>query len=185
MRRTSMFAAFLLIALPAWADIDVTIVDHPAGVPVYGPIVVTAKVVNEGKEALLVPASPYSESRYAFYSGTTPKSLSRHHPLLNSDGGSVTWLEPGDSWFFQVDLGQYWDYEVGTLYVAAEIHSTGRCQYSPRGTETFPLKVVDGSGSRSVWYECWSGSTMSDVVSIDVLALCANIRETLSSLRLV
>lgn len=168
MKRFVLYGFLLLAALPAWADIDVRIVDYPSQVLLYSPILVTVRVANQGSTPLLIPASNGTSNGYFVEYGPGPESLSTYRPILTKGASSVVWLKPGSSWLFQVDLGRFWIHEPGRIFVAGGVASTGKCQHVATGTETFPLRVVHETAV-SKWYECWSGHVSSSVVSIDIV----------------
>ena len=142
------------------AAVSVNIVDYPARVLVYSPMLVTARVVNHGPDSVLVPTKGLIKI------GSSPDNLSWYDPV-DSSGGSVIWLEPKEAWLFQVDLGLFWTHAPGPLYVVAGIQSNGECLYRATGSETFPLKLVHETPTRR-WYECWSGAEFSDDVAISI-----------------
>jgi hypothetical protein len=157
----------LTVSLPAWAQLDVTIVDHPARVLRYGPILITVQVQNHGTEDLLIPATNYTSSSYFIKTGPTPDTLAEFQPIQSTGGGSVVWLPAGARWLFQVDLGR-WFHEPESVFVAAGIRSTGECQYRASGRESFPLKLIRKAPGVEQ-YECWAGHETSGVVEIEII----------------
>src|SRR6185295_10849982 len=127
-----MIGLAISLVSPSWAGITVDITDYPTTVLQYEPIVITARVENHGKDSVLIPASGFTENRYVIRTGSTAGDLADFQPLDSSGGGSLIWLKPGASWFFQYDLGP-WYHDVGRLFVATGIRSNGRCQYRATG----------------------------------------------------
>lgn len=167
MKRLTMCCVLMLLSCAVWAQLDVTIVDHPSEVLQYGPVLITVRVHNQGSEGVLVPASNFTSSSYFIETGATPDTLTRFEPIQSSGGGDSHWLPPGAVWLFQVDLGR-WIHEPGPLFVAAGITSTGKCQYRPSGEETFPLTSVYRNRSVEL-YECWEGRSVSGTVAVEVI----------------
>lgn len=167
MKRLVLCSFLLLIATPGRATIDVEIVDYPSRVMRYGPILVTARVENRGVVPFVIPVTDLTSSSYFVETGTAVENLTEFRPIQSTGGGAVVSLNPGASWFFQVDLGP-WFHEPGSLVVAAGIKSTGECQHRATKRETFPLKLIRKEPGIEV-YECWSGRAVSHPVSIDVV----------------
>lgn len=162
MKRFFLVVFFVLAAGIGSAAITVDIVDYPTRVLVYSPMLVTVRVVNHGPDPELMPANVLIKI------GSTPDKLSWYSPVKSS-GGSVIWLEPGDAWLFQVDLGRFWTHKPGQIYVVAGMQSDGKCLHLATGAEAFPLKLVHETGTRKL-YECWSGTVFSDeaVIAIEL-----------------
>jgi hypothetical protein len=167
MKLIASLGLLMLVVSPAWAQLDVTIVDHPPEVLRYGPIPITVRVQNLGASGVLIPATNHTSSRYFIETGSSPDALTEFQPIQSTGGGSVVWLAPGASWWFQVDLGR-WFHEPTRLFVTAGICSTGKCQFRASGAEPFPLKVVRKAPGVEQ-YECWEGREMSAVVSVEIV----------------
>ncbi len=165
MKRALVLAFCSLAAHPALAQVSVEVADYPARVFSYSPVLITGVVVNHGSEPVLVPASFASDSRYFIETGSTTENLKEFMPFRFDGGGDAVWVRPGESWFFQMEIGRWWLKLSGPLVVRIGMRSTGRCFYSPRGDEEFPLKLLSKNGDAV--YECWAGHVVSDPVTID------------------
>ena len=105
--KKAILCILFLAAPPTGAQIDVRIVDYPSRVQMYDPIVVTAEVKNLGAEGLLIPSTGLTDSSYSVWYGRAPDALSLYRPYRIEGGGSVIWLEAGETWLFQINLGRH------------------------------------------------------------------------------
>ncbi len=167
-KRTCLWILCLLLAPASWAEVTVEIVDYPSRILMYTPILVTAKVENTGTTPVLIPTTGDSSTSHFIMTGATPEKFAVYNPVLTDGGGYTTWLKPGEARFFQVDVGHFWFYELGRLYLKARIQSNGKCLYIGTEEEALSRKVVDERMGFK-WYECWSGSVTSDVVFVDIV----------------
>ena len=95
MKRLVLCCLLMLMSWPVCAQLDVTIVDHPAQVLRYGPILITVQVQNLGSHGVLVPTTNYTSSSYFIETGATPDALTRFQPIQSTGGGSAVDLVKG------------------------------------------------------------------------------------------
>lgn len=167
-RATALGILLVVLGSPAWAEVTVSIVDHPAWVLRYSPVFLTARVSNQGSEPVLVPADRYSSNCYFAESARHGQPLEERQRFDAVSGPDrVVWLEPGESWLFRVDL-QPWLVEPGTYQARVGLRGNGECILQPTGSEVYPLTPVPHEG-RLQRYQCWEGEIRSEIVSIEVV----------------
>ncbi len=168
MKRALVLAFCLLPAPPALAHVSVEVADYPARVFNYSPVFITGVVENHGPEPVLLPEARFRENGYLIETGPTKENLKELIPYRFDGGGTpLVWLQPGESWLFQMEIGQFLPVS-GSVVIRVGLRSTGQCYYFPQGGEEFPLKLLNENGDRGdPMYECWTGHVVSDPVTID------------------
>lgn len=167
--KRALVLAFCFVAVhPTLAQVSVQVADYPVRVFSYSPVFITGVVENHGSEPVFLPASFATENRYFIETGSTKENLKEFMPFRFDGGGDAVWVRPGESWFFQMEIGRWWLKLSGPLVIRVGMRSTGRCFYYPRGDEEFPLKLLNKNGAHGdPVYECWHGHVVSDPVTID------------------
>jgi hypothetical protein len=158
----------LIFACPAWAKVTISIVDHPDWVLRYSPVFITAKIVNEGTDPVLIPADDYSLNRYFVETGKSGGTLEERRQFDASvSKDEVLWLRPGESWLFRTDV-QPWMTLPGEYQARTGLRGNGECILRPTGAEAFPvLPIEHETGVQR--YQCWKGEILSNTVTIAVL----------------
>lgn len=162
-----MRRALLVVALcggmvsAASAEVLVRIADLPTTVLRYSPVFVTAAIQNTGAEAILVPVSGLSDSRYVVELGRTEESLTEVAPFDSSGGGQAVLLPPGGIWYFRVDIGARVQ-DLGAYVIQVGLTSTGECQFRPNATERGQVRAIDPNPFHET-YACWAGRVLSPV----------------------
>lgn len=170
MKRALVLAFCFLVARPALAQVSVEVADYPAQVFSYSPIFVTGVVENHGSEPMLLPATWVTENGYFIEIGSMNENLKEYMPFRFDGGGDVVWVKPGESWLFQIEIGELWPHLSGSFVIRVGIRSTGRCFHYPQGNEEFPLKpLYKNADHGNPVYECWEGHVVSDPVTINLV----------------
>lgn len=154
-----------LLAIPAYADIVVRIVDIPTQVPQYSPVFVTASIENTGKDSVLVPANEFSGSNFEI--GHSPDQLSTFLPFLATGGGRSVWLHPGDVFYYRQDLNREMQ-NTGRYFIRALLRSTGECQYRPSSPDDLPVVLLNDDPAVHI-VQCWAGSVRSEIKEVEVV----------------
>ncbi len=169
MRLFVMFCAAVLLSSPAWAELEVSIVDSPQWMLQHGPVIVTAKVKNSGPTPVMVPVKEgcVASNGFFFEIGRHGESLEVQCPSTVSRIGGSIWMVPGDEWLVQSDIRE-WLEEPGMYEAQITIQSSGKCNVVRSPTGTIPVEPVS-SGAVSQVYDCWSGEVTSAKVSLQVV----------------
>ncbi len=182
--KTILASMAMLVAVSAsWADVRVEIVDQPATVLQWSPVLITAQIVNDGPDAAIVPAGRWMQNGYFVETGPSDGELSKKSLLTGSDvSTSVRKLQPGATWLFQIDV-RAWMTEPGHYRARVGVHGGGRCFLKKTVADDLGVSPIDHrpttkKGPRP--YECWEGSVFSREVTVRVDELTSTVdREAL------
>ncbi|MCP3982258.1 MAG: hypothetical protein GY716_23380 [bacterium] len=172
--KTILASMAILVAVSAsWADVRVEIVDHPAQVLQWSPVLITAQIVNDGPDAAIVPTGRWMQNGYFVETGPSDGELSAKSLLTGSDASTnVRKLQPGSTWLFQIDVRE-WMSEPGHYRARVGVHGGGRCFLEKAVAEDLGATAIaqkrrarKQKGPKP--YECWEGSVFSQEVTVQV-----------------
>lgn len=162
----------MLMSVPAvWAGVRVEIVDHPAKVLQWSPVLITAQIANDGPETVLVSVG--RRDNYFVETGPVGGELVGRIDLTGTTGTHpVKKLQPGDTWLFQFDVRK-WMSDPGHYQARVGFRGKGYCFLKKAVAEELgAMPSMEGRRSsghkRPQPYECWEGQVFSQEVSVQV-----------------
>lgn len=165
-------AVMLMAVSAAWADVRVEILDHPAQVLQYSPVLITAQIVNDGPDPAIVAVGRWMTNGYFVETGPLDGELVKRSEFSGTRAYTgVKKLRPGGTWLFQLDVRE-WMSAPGQYRARVGVHGEGRClleKVVARDLEA--TLILDRRGSKRKGpapYECWEGVVFSQEVTVQV-----------------
>jgi hypothetical protein len=157
--------SYLLISARGEAQVEVQILDAPAGIFSFEPVFVTFEVRNDGSSPVIIPTGSCVTEGESLESGRAGEELEDPGQFSDCGPEGLVWLRPGGRWLF---FRRLWLGAEGEFEIEAVLRSPGECGGRPIGADKdhiAPLRPIVW-GSRP--YDCWSGTARSQRIEVIV-----------------